>query len=84
MPLYEFRCRNCGHVFEMLLPRGSFSDVHCPKCGSSDVQRLISSFSIGGQARLFRDVSLSEKDIPKPLRQTFPPDWKKRLAKYIK
>ena len=83
MPLYEFRCRNCRNVFELLLPRGSTADVHCPKCGSSDVQRLMSAFVIGGQSKLFEDVSISEKDIPKPLKDTFPPDWKKRMAKYM-
>ena len=42
MPLYDFKCRGCGHTFEALV-RGS-SAVECPACKKDDVERLISSF----------------------------------------
>jgi putative FmdB family regulatory protein len=45
MPLYEFRCADCGQIFDRLLPAGS--DLpSCPECGSAGVNRLISL--IGG------------------------------------
>ncbi len=42
MPLYEYRCTNCHHVFEKIQ---KFSDPHvseCPKCGAS-VEQVISA-----------------------------------------
>jgi len=44
MPLYDFLCGDCGHVAEMLI----FSDkitVHCEKCGSGNVKKLMSAHS---------------------------------------
>ena len=49
MPIYEFRCRQCGHVFEMRLEsRQSSKPQTCPACGETDVDRLWSTFSTGG------------------------------------
>ncbi len=42
MPLYEYRCTKCGHVFEKIQ---KFSDPHvskCPKCGAK-VEQIISA-----------------------------------------
>ncbi len=42
MPLYEYRCTKCGHVFEKIQ---KFSDPHvseCPKCGA-EVEQIISA-----------------------------------------
>lgn len=42
MPIYEYRCPDCEHVFEKLVR--SFSvDARCPKCESEDVVKLVSS-----------------------------------------
>ncbi|RLB05799.1 MAG: zinc ribbon domain-containing protein [Deltaproteobacteria bacterium] len=46
MPLYEYRCRACGHNFETL--RGlqeRDEEVVCPKCGQKKAERLLSAFS---------------------------------------
>ncbi len=46
MPIYEFRCKNCGNVFEYLCIRSKDRDqVHCPQCGSKDTEALLSTFS---------------------------------------
>jgi putative FmdB family regulatory protein len=42
VPIYEYRCTKCGHVFEKIQ---KFSDPHvseCPKCGA-EVQQVISA-----------------------------------------
>jgi putative FmdB family regulatory protein len=50
MPIYEYRCEPCSERFEELV-RASDPAVACPGCGSTDVQRLLSSFAgIGGGA----------------------------------
>ena len=40
MPIYEYKCRNCGHEFEELVRLGETPD--CPSCKGSDLERLVS------------------------------------------
>lgn len=42
MPIYDYRCRACGSVSEVLIRRSS-DGVSCPQCGSQDVERLVSA-----------------------------------------
>ena len=44
MPIYEYRCENCGHRFEALLS-SSTDEAVCPKCAGTNLSRLMSSFS---------------------------------------
>jgi len=48
MPIYEFMCKKCCHHFEALVRIGGEKGVSCPECQSPDVQKLFSSFGIGG------------------------------------
>jgi putative FmdB family regulatory protein len=43
MPLYDFRCRGCGHEFEALVRPPAAPE--CPACASADLERLLSGFS---------------------------------------
>jgi putative FmdB family regulatory protein len=46
MPLYEYKCENCGQRFELIQ---KFSDPladTCPKCGGGPVHKLMSSPAI--------------------------------------
>jgi putative FmdB family regulatory protein len=45
MPTYEFKCKKCGHCFEMA-ESISQHDKHrekCPECGSKSIQNVISA-----------------------------------------
>jgi putative FmdB family regulatory protein len=47
MPLFEFRCKDCGRKTEFL-ERGSGRSRHvCPHCGGRKLQKLFSTFSAG-------------------------------------
>ncbi len=48
MPLYEYECHKCGEKFEKLIFSTEKDEVKCPKCGSSETKRLLSSFSSKG------------------------------------
>lgn len=52
MPIYEYKCPQCGEKFE--IRRGFFSrsndKVVCPKCGSGKPERVLSSFCTGNNA----------------------------------
>lgn len=46
MPLFEFVCSDCSQSFEELVRSASAIDgVICPKCGSSQVSKKISTFA---------------------------------------
>lgn len=44
MPIYEYRCKDCGRVFEDLILKASDeNDVKCPSCGSHQTEKLMSA-----------------------------------------
>ncbi len=54
MPIYEFQCRSCGYVFELLLmSKDEMEEVRCAKCASPDVGKLMSAANIatGGPSK---------------------------------
>lgn len=42
MPIYEYRCQECGHTYEKLMRLGATEAPPCPACGSTGARRLIS------------------------------------------
>ena len=46
MPLYEYRCQDCGKVFERLVR--AQDSVVCPYCRGERLERLISLFAHPG------------------------------------
>jgi len=57
MPIYEFRCLGCGHVFELLRLKkeGEGLEMKCPKCGSPEAEKVLSTInvsrSVSGKAK---------------------------------
>ena len=62
MPVYEYKCKDCGTVSEYLVGVSSEQpEMICSDCGSEDLNRMISIISVntgaqpegccGGQAR---------------------------------
>lgn len=48
MPLYEYQCRSCGKIFELLRwINDADRDLECPGCHSKKVDRQLSTFSAG-------------------------------------
>jgi putative FmdB family regulatory protein len=47
MPHYEFFCQNCQKFFDRILSLIDYEegDVHCPNCGSKEVEQRWSPFS---------------------------------------
>lgn len=45
MPIYEFDCRACKKPFELMISFSRLGEARCPKCGSADVRRLMSTFA---------------------------------------
>jgi putative FmdB family regulatory protein len=48
MPIYEYRCEQCGAQFEELTSSADAAQVRCRECTGSRVTRLLSAFAVGG------------------------------------
>ena len=45
MPIYEYRCEECGKRSSALLTNYSSPDPVCPHCGKPALRRLVSTFA---------------------------------------
>ena len=43
MPMYEYHCNACDHMFEELVSADNQDPVPCEKCGSKDTVRVMSA-----------------------------------------
>ncbi len=49
MPIFEYRCRDCGTQFEKFV-RAASEKVICEQCESPELERLLSVFAVSGPA----------------------------------
>jgi putative FmdB family regulatory protein len=47
MPIFEYKCNECGHVTEFLQKSSGKENRVCEKCKGSNLQKLFSGFSVG-------------------------------------
>lgn len=75
MPIYEFKCLACNHVFELLVMSSDEVEMNCPQCRSENFERIISSthYSMAGgssgagtssQTRTCSSGSCTTYDLP--------------------
>jgi putative FmdB family regulatory protein len=49
MPIFEYRCKECGEKFETLVYSTSDTEqVECPECGSAQTEKQMSMFASSG------------------------------------
>ncbi|MGO8902295.1 MAG: FmdB family zinc ribbon protein [Isosphaeraceae bacterium] len=60
MPIYEYHCKPCDHIFEALV-RGPSDAARCPRCGNIDVAK---QFSVPASVHSGRSNSLPMYDNP--------------------
>ena len=49
MPIYEYRCNQCGEISEMLIGVSSGNEIlQCKHCGSTNLKKIlsVSSFAV--------------------------------------
>ena len=51
MPLFDFRCRACDHLFEALVRPQDADAPRCPSCHSTDLERQLASFAVSSQEK---------------------------------
>jgi putative FmdB family regulatory protein len=50
MPIFEYRCEECGHRFDAFFRQAEDADreeLQCAKCGSQQVRKMFSVIGIG-------------------------------------
>ncbi len=45
MPIFEYRCQNCGHVTSFLEKAVAKFPHACEKCGSTETAKVFSTFA---------------------------------------
>lgn len=73
MPIYEYKCRGCGHRFEALV-RGSVVPA-CPSCQGQDLEQLLSLFAVSSDGTRQSNLRAAKKRNAKTTRD-------KRMAEY--
>ena len=66
MPIYEYKCRGCGHCFEALVLPPSTTST-CPSCKSQDLEQLLSDFAVNSEERSKSAFSAAKKENEKTL-----------------
>ena len=47
MPIFEYKCQKCGHKMDFLEKSSARNKHICEKCGSSQMKKQFSGFSVG-------------------------------------
>jgi len=49
VPIFEFKCKKCGHAFEELLSLSELDSgkLSCPACSSKRIEKGFSAFATG-------------------------------------
>ena len=81
MPIYEFKCLKCQECIELLIFNNDETiEMKCPKCGSEDLERILScsnysvregsnpSQGVSTKTRTCSGGSCTTYDIPGPTR----------------
>jgi putative FmdB family regulatory protein len=66
MPIYEYRCRACGHGFEALVLAGT--TAACPECRSQDLEQQISLFAVSSESTRQSNLTSARRENAKTLR----------------
>ena len=63
MPIYEYRCNNCGHELEKIQRMSDDPLTDCPACEESELKRLISAagFRLKGSGWYETDFKTGKK-----------------------
>ncbi len=86
MPIYEYRCNQCGREFsELFLNPKKIKKARCKYCHGSNLTRLVSSFSV----HQTEESRLAQFDTSKPRGDEFYKDsrnvglWAKKRMKQL-
>lgn len=67
MPIYEYKCNNCGHEYEIIQKISDTPDKKCPSCSKMEAVRLVSAagFQLKGTGWYETDFKNKGKPVDK-------------------
>lgn len=85
MPIYEYRCNNCRRIVNILVRgfSGAPPDVTCSACGSRDLTRLFSKFSVLKSDHDRMESVLEDSALVKGMEENDPhalAEWSRRMG----
>ena len=83
MPLYEYQCHNCQRKVTLYVATFSQPSPPCPQCGSRDMQKLFSTFSVHKTYQDVYDDILSDSQLTRGMLNNDPRallEWNKRMS----
>ena len=84
MPLYEYWCQQCQKKVTLYLRGFSSLGAACPQCGTDDLRRLFSTFSMRkGDKDIYEDI-LTDSQLTKAMIRNDPRamvEWNKRMSR---
>jgi putative FmdB family regulatory protein len=64
VPFYEYRCKNCGHSFEVLQRMSDDPITVCENCGAEEAQRVLFAPAIHFKGSGFHNTDYGTKRRP--------------------
>lgn len=74
MPLYEYKCGNCGLEFEEIVSFEKRDTIKCKKCGCNTIMKM-SVFGISTTIDIKRDTVYTPKEIDKVVGREADKKW---------
>lgn len=83
MPIYEYWCDSCRRIVSSYRQRFSVPPPPCPRCGSSELKRIFSTFSVQKTySDVYEDI-LSDRELTQGMMRNDPralAEWNKRMS----
>jgi putative FmdB family regulatory protein len=83
MPIYEYWCGSCRRITSSYRQNSSAPPPPCPHCGSRELNRLFSTFSVQKTHRDFYDNILSDRELTQGMMRDDPralAEWNRRMS----
>ena len=64
MPIFEYRCDDCGTKFEKLVRRLGGEEILCPSCGESKLTMQFSTFAAHSNGASESDSRFDSGEMP--------------------
>lgn len=70
MPIYEYQCTTCNHLFDLMQKMSDPPMQHCPNCSKDTVIRLVSAAGFQLKGTGWYATDFKDKGKPKPKTDT--------------
>jgi len=83
MPVYEYICDSCRQIVSSYRQRFGVASPSCPRCGSNELTRIFSVFSVQRTyTHVYEDI-LSDRQLTQGMRRNDPralAEWSRRMS----